>query len=169
MNNEAVITAFYANNYDKMISFVCNRAKGGDGLRATKTQAEDIVATTFIYFLDNIEKFKPKWIWNKLIQMRKNFHRDMVVESIRKKEYKQHIENLDLNSHTDYDDEEEEEFFLYLKKEITNITNVKHKEIIKSYLRKESLPTSTERMVISRFKTKQKEKHNECMDNGHRE
>jgi len=161
--NKDEIAQWYGENYDGMVGFVRNKKKGGDGGRVLEEQAEDIVANTFVYFLNNPDKFNPKWIWNKLIQMRKDFHSLEKTQAKLKKEYVR----LELEVDSEYEEFTEEEASV-LREEVEAIEDERKQRIVREYMRGDMLD-ATERQVVSRFKGRLKEKYSGNLDDGYRE
>lgn len=163
MMNKDEIARYYADTWSKHIAFLMNKRKGGDGLTLSREDAEDILSATSLYHMENPDKFKLQFVFIKLIQMRVNFHKKQVMETKAKDVY-----SHELPVHDGYEQDYADELDC-LNKEIDNIHNKGHKEIIKKYIKGFALTSHKAKKIISRFKKQLREKYYDDMDNGYGE
>lgn len=169
--NRDEIARYYADTWIKHVKFLMNKRKGGDGLTLKKEDAEDVLAATSLYHMESPSKFKKKYVYIKLIQMRIDFYRKQAAEKRYDTSYRAHLES----EGKEYQEFSEPEASLLTREEhdlgfdIENIKNVSHREVVREYLQGKSQVTFNERKIVSRFKKRLKEKYNVDMDNGYRE
>ena len=155
---------FYLANYERLVSYVANKKRGGDHVTLlTASDARAVVHETFIYHLTNKSKFIPGFVWNKLIQMRKNYYRDMMGFNNFRNELKQIEEDVPPNEYDDvvgqliwWEDRH------LIEEEIAMVKNEERRSILTNhFLNSEPLPPELRKRknVINRFKVKLIKKH----------
>lgn len=149
----------YTDNYDKMVKYVMNRKRGGDHITLSEDDAYAVVHTTYIYHRTHMDKFVPGYVWNKLMQMRKNFLRDDKMYDEMKDGYK-HI--LDCE-HSEFYEPISKHLIWWEEKrlidtEIKSMKNEKHKGIVTKHIQGDVL-SGADRKTVTRFRTVMNEKY----------
>jgi len=140
-----------------------NRKRKGDKISLTKEEAEDILSAVVLYHMEKPNKFNGKYIYNKLIQVRKDFYKKRKSEIVKMNAFTQLLK-MDEGVYQEYTEEE-----LYiLNRELQELVKESNKKVVKDYLSGIKLNPAN-RKVISRFKQELKEKYNEHLDNGYGE
>jgi len=160
--NKDEIVQWYGENYNGMVGFLRNKKKGGDGRQLSEEDAEDILGNTFVYYLGDPDKFESKWVWHKLVQMRKDFYEKADNRTRLELEYRQMVLEVD-DEYQIYTEEEEE----VLRQELEGL-EVRKQRTIMEYMRGDKLDV-TKRSVVNRFKKILKEKYRDSVDDGYRE
>jgi len=76
MKTEEDVGEFYGKFYDRLVKFACNANRGGDGLQIDKEDAEDLVSDMMLGHLANPSEMSVKYIYNRIISRRIDWHRN---------------------------------------------------------------------------------------------
>ena len=154
------IEKHYTENRSKYLGLL----RGGNrGL--TQWDAEDVLQETICYHLTHPKKFYPKYVPNKLFQMRTNHYlakqRDATAIAVFTEQ-----QDLDQWESPDRYTEEEREV---LAGELASVSSKNSRASIDAYIKDETQVSGSGRVAIHAFKKRLEVKYNDSLGDGHGE
>lgn len=163
MTKEEEVDKFYTDNYYKLINYIRNGKKGGDGKAVVPDDAVEVLHDTYCYHKANPETFDKRFIWNVLKQRRMNYLRNREnYNSMKDDFFHSFYKGKEVVTEGMDDILADKQIKGIIKQEIREIRNGKHKTILTAHIiNGQKIPT-TDRVswnVVQRFRKRMVEKY----------